>query len=151
MQRNANFSLLLVCFFLSGLAGLIYQTAWTREFAFVFGTSNLAVATVLAAYMAGLAAGAAAAARLAHLVTRPLLTYGVLELGVGLTALGVPLAIHGSQAMYVSLFGGQPELPEAGGLSSALFYMVCSFAILMIPTAMMGATLPLLVLSLIHI
>ena len=150
MQRNANFSLLLVCFFLSGLAGLIYQTAWTREFAFVFGTSNLAVATVLAAYMAGLAAGAAAAARLAHLVTRPLLTYGVLELGVGLTALGVPLAIHGSQAMYVSLFGGQPELPEAGGLSSALFYMVCSFAILMIPTAMMGATLPLLVRHSVH-
>ena len=54
MQRNVPFLLLLVCFFLSGLAGLIYQTAWTREFAFVFGTSNLAVATVLAAYFSRL-------------------------------------------------------------------------------------------------
>lgn len=91
MNRNASFPLLLVCFFLSGLAGLIYQTTWTREFAFVFGTSNLAVATVLAAYMAGLAAGAAVAAKLAHRIKRPLLTYGVLEMGIGLSALGVPL------------------------------------------------------------
>ena len=59
MQRDATFPLLLLCFFLSGLAGLVYETAWTREFTFVFGTSNLAVATVLAAYMGGLAAGAA--------------------------------------------------------------------------------------------
>lgn len=43
------------CFALSGLAALVYQTAWTREFALVFGTSELAVATVLAAYMGGLA------------------------------------------------------------------------------------------------
>jgi spermidine synthase len=150
MQRNVPFLLLLVCFFLSGLAGLIYQTAWTREFAFVFGTSNLAVATVLAAYMAGLAAGAAVAARLAHRITRPLLTYGLLELGVGITALGVPLAIQASQALYVGLFGGQTDLPEAGGLSSAVFYMACSFVILMIPTALMGATLPLLVRHSVH-
>ncbi|MFT5441798.1 MAG: spermidine synthase [Myxococcota bacterium] len=150
MQRNASFSLLLVCFFLSGLAGLIYQTAWTREFAFVFGTSNLAVATVLAAYMAGLAAGAAVAARYAHKITRPLLTYGVLELGVGLSALGVPFAIHGSQALYVGLLGGQPGLDGSSGLLTASFYMVCSFAILMVPTAMMGATLPLLVRHSVH-
>ena len=150
MQRNATFYLLLVCFFLSGLAGLIYQTAWTREFAFVFGTSNLAVATVLAAYMAGLAAGAAVAARFAHRITRPLLTYGLLELGVGLSALGVPFAIHGSEALHIALLGGQAELSGSGGLPTALFYMACSFAILMVPTAMMGATLPLLARYSVH-
>src|SRR5512143_1597945 len=45
----------LACFFLSGFAALLYQTVWTRQFAFVFGTADLAVATVLAAYMGGLA------------------------------------------------------------------------------------------------
>ncbi len=150
MRRNASFSLLLVCFFLSGVAGLIYQTAWTRDFAFVFGTSNLAVATVLAAYMAGLAAGAAVAARFAHRITRPLLTYGLLELGVGLSALGVPFAIDASQALHVALLGGQAALSSTGGLSTALFYLVCSFVILMVPTAMMGATLPLLVRHSVH-
>jgi len=46
-----TFALLCTCFVLSGVAALVYQTAWTRQFAIVFGTSELAVATVLAAYM----------------------------------------------------------------------------------------------------
>ena len=43
-----SFALLCTCFVLSGIAALVYQTAWTRQFAIVFGTSELAVATVLA-------------------------------------------------------------------------------------------------------
>ena len=72
-MRDRTFWPVVTCFLLSGFAALIYQTAWTREFAFVFGTSELAVATVLAAYMGGLAGGAWLAGRLVHRVTRPLL------------------------------------------------------------------------------
>jgi spermidine synthase len=133
-----------LCFFFSGLAALIYQTAWTREFAFVFGTSDLAVATVLAAYMGGLAAGAAIAGRIAHRLTRPVLAYGVLELGIALAALCVPFGIAAARWLYVSLFGGTESVAGAGGLATALFYLACSFVILLVPTAMMGATLPLL-------
>lgn len=145
MQRSASFPVVLLCFFLSGAAGLVYQTAWTREFAFVFGTSSLAVATVLAAYMAGLAAGAGLAARFTGRIRRPVLAYGLLELGIGVAALGLPLAIAGSRWIYVALFGGQADLPGAGGTAPTLFHLTASFLILMIPTAMMGATLPLLV------
>jgi len=53
----------------------------------------------------------------------------------------VPLAIRASRVLYVGLFGGQAGLPDVGGLPTALFYGVCSFLILMVPTAMMGATL----------
>jgi len=141
---NTRFPLLLLCFFLSGLAALVYETAWTREFAFVFGTSDLAVSAVLAGYMAGLALGAALAARLAPRITRPVLAYGVLELGIALCALALPLAIDASRWLYVAVFGGAADLPDAGGLATALFYLACSFAILVAPTAMMGATLPLL-------
>ncbi|MHC4448042.1 MAG: hypothetical protein ACYSXF_09725, partial [Planctomycetota bacterium] len=70
MKFEPRSALLLLCFFVSGFAGLLYQTAWTRQFAFVFGTSELAVATVLAAYMGGLAAGAAAGVRLARRIRR---------------------------------------------------------------------------------
>jgi spermidine synthase len=139
-----RFLLLLACFLLSGLAALIYETVWTQQFAVVFGTSELALATVLAAYMAGLALGAAAAARWAHRVRRPVLAYAVLELGIGAAALAVPLAIRLTSRLHVALLSG-PELPSAAGsIGSALFYLVCSFAILIVPTAMMGATLPLL-------
>jgi len=66
----------IACFVLSGFAALLYQTAWMRQFSVVFGTSELAVATVLSAYMAGLALGAAIAGRFVDRITRPVLVYG---------------------------------------------------------------------------
>ena len=41
-QAPGDLLVLVLCFFLSGLAALVYQIAWTREFALVFGTSELA-------------------------------------------------------------------------------------------------------------
>src|SRR5262249_48645551 len=103
-----------------------------------------AVATVLAAYMAGLAAGAAIAGRYAARLARPVLVYGLLELGIAVAALAVPLAIAAARWLYVALFGSQEALPDAGGLATSLFYLGCSFVLLLVPTALMGATLPLL-------
>jgi spermidine synthase len=144
LKVEARFALVLLCFLLSGFSALIYQTAWTRQFALIFGTSELAVATVLAAYMGGLAAGAAAAARWVERVTKPVALYGLLELGIALSALAVPTAMHGATWLYVRLFGGASALPESGGLTHATFYLACSFAILLVPTGFMGATLPIL-------
>ena len=142
--QGSHFGLLLLCFFLSGVAALVYQTAWTRLFAFVFGTSELAVASVLAAYMGGLALGAAVAGRLAPRIRRPVLVYGMLELAIGLAALAVPVGVTLATRLYVSVFGAQGAPADEGGLISALFYLGCSFAILLVPTSLMGATLPLL-------
>ena len=141
---DPRFALLQLCFFLSGFSALIYQTAWSRELSFVFGTSKLAVAAVLAAYMGGLALGAAVAARWAHRVRRPVLVYGVLELAIAVSALLVPWAIRGVNGLYVASLGGAGELGAAGTPAAALFQLACSFAVLLPPTAFMGATLPLL-------
>ena len=141
---DARFALLLACFFLSGFAALLYQTAWTRELSFVFGTSELAVAAVLAAYMGGLALGAATAARFALKLRRPVLAYGVLELAIAGSALAVPAAIRGINAVYVGMLGGGAELPAGGAGAAALFQLGAAFAVLLPPTAFMGATLPLL-------
>jgi spermidine synthase len=143
-RGGARFLGVLACFFLSGFAALIYQTAWTRQFAFVFGTSELAVATVLAAYMGGLAAGAGIAGRHVARVTRPILAYGLIELGIAVCALAVPLGIRAAQWLYLAAFGAAGEPPGEGGLATALFYLLCSFVILFPATALMGATLPLL-------
>src|SRR3954463_9503591 len=90
----ATLLLLCACFLLSEPAALIYQTAWTRQFAIVFGTSELAVATVLAAYMGGLALGAVLAEKFLPRVTRPVLTYALLEVGIGVSAVfAVPLLL----------------------------------------------------------
>ena len=50
---------ILLCFFLSGAAGLIYQVAWGKALGLVFGHTVYAIATVLAVFMGGLALGSA--------------------------------------------------------------------------------------------
>jgi spermidine synthase len=142
--RDRSFIVVAICFFLSGFAALIYETAWTREFSFVFGTSELAIATVLAAYMAGLAGGAAVGGRIAEKTTRPLALYAFLELGIGIAALLVPVALWGATQLLIALFGQQSEFGETNPLAISAFYLVTTFVIVMVPTSFMGATLPLL-------
>ena len=139
------FAGVVACFFLSGLAALLYQTAWLRQFSLVFGTSELAVATVLAAYMGGLALGSAVAGRYAGRVTRPVLVYGILEAGIALSALAVPLLLLASRALYASILGDQPSPPDAATIGQPIFYLLVAFVVLAIPTGFMGATLPLLI------
>jgi len=141
---DLRFALLLLCFFVSGFAALLYQTAWTREFAFLFGTSELAVVAVLAAYMGGLAAGAALAARFVRRLTRPILAYGVLELGIAIGALCVPFLIRIVQSTYLAIAGGLDAPPETISLTTAVFHLLGAFIVLAPCTTLMGATLPLL-------
>jgi spermidine synthase len=144
VRFDRQFGAVLACFALSGFAALLYQTAWLREFAFVFGTAELAVISVLAAYMAGLAIGAAIAARVASRVRRPVLVYGFLELAIGACAIAVPWAIRAAMKIYVWAFGSLAAPPDEGQLASIVFFLVCAFVILSIPTCLMGVTLPLL-------
>ncbi len=145
MNTGSRAALVMLCFFLSGAAGLVYQIAWTRQFAFVFGTSELAVAAVLAAFMGGLAVGAAVAARMVSSVRRPLLVYALLELGVALAALAVPAGIQAAAWFQSAVFGSGGLLSDASSGVRAGFDLASSLLILSVPTSLMGATLPLLV------
>ena len=146
-QRASGASLFLLsaCFVLSGVAALIYQTAWTRQFAIVFGTSELAVATVLAAYMGGLAVGAWLVERFLPRVTRPVLTYALLELGIAGSAMfAVPFLLSLANSGLLAMFGGQPTPPDSDHVGTTTFYLLSAFAALALPTTLMGATLPVL-------
>lgn len=133
-----------VCFWLSGFAGLLYETVWFRQFATVFGTSEAALGAVLAGYMGGLALGAAVAGRWSHRVRRPVLAYGLLELGVAAGALLIPLGLQAAGAVRVWLCGDQPLPPDAGGVLEVALNTGLTFLLMLGPTACMGATLPLL-------
>ena len=137
-------SAVVACFVLSGFAALLYQTAWLRQFSLTFGTSEIAVATVLAAYMGGLALGATIAGRYASKVKRPVLVYGLLEIGIALSALTVPLLLLAARNLYVSVLGDQPVPPHGDTIGQPVFYLLTSFLVLALPTGLMGATLPLL-------
>src|SRR5262245_53561853 len=82
---------ILICFFLSGASGLVLEVVWTRELTLVFGSTTLAISTVLSVFMGGLALGSWLMGRLADRVADRLRAYALAEAGVGLYALAVPL------------------------------------------------------------
>src|SRR3989454_11971521 len=93
-------SILYVIFFLSGATGLVYEVIWVRLTGLVFGNTAHAIATVLGAFMAGLALGSWKLGQRADRVTSPLRTYGILEIGIGISAALVPLAFHSLDSFY---------------------------------------------------
>ena len=108
------------------------------------------MATVLASYMAGLGAGAAVASKYVGRIKNPVLTYGVLEAGIAITALAVPFLLGLAGWLYVSLLGGADQPGDSGGLLQSMYYLAISFVVLAIPTGFMGATLPLLTRSVVN-
>jgi spermidine synthase len=136
-------AILSVLFFASGACALIYQVMWLRLLALVFGVTVYAASTVLAGFMAGLAAGSFIAGRLATRFTRPLAVFGVVEALVGLTALASPDVLAAITGLWVSIHSA---LPESTTAITAIRFVV-AFLFLIVPTSLMGATLPLVVKS----
>lgn len=134
---------LVVLFFLSGVAALVYQVLWLRLLSLVFGVTIYAASTVLAAFMGGLALGSAMAGRVADRLRRPLFWFGVVELLIAVTALATPLALEGVKRAWVL---AHPVMPEHVAIVTA-FRFLGSAAVLLVPTALMGATLPLVLKS----
>ncbi len=134
---------LAVLFFLSGAAALVYQVLWLRLMGLVFGVTVHAATTVLASFMSGLAAGSVVAGRFAPRLRRPLKWFGVAELLIAVAALATEPAIGKVTALYVSLHPWLAAWP--GGLTTARF--LAAWAVLLVPTSLMGASLPLVLKS----
>lgn len=130
----------LVCFFFSGAAGLIYEVVWTRMLTQIFGNTTYAIATVLAAFMAGLALGSYLFGRVADRGKNDFLLYGILECGVGIYGFLVPWLFSMGQMIYIPLF----RLSDSYPFIFNLFLFFLSFFLLVFPTMLMGATLPVL-------
>ncbi|MGH9881013.1 MAG: fused MFS/spermidine synthase, partial [Pyrinomonadaceae bacterium] len=128
------------CFVLSGATGLIYEVLWARMLGLVFGATTLAVSTVLAAFMGGLALGSALAGRLAARIKRPFRAYGLLEIGIAVYALTVPLLFSLVDNLYALIW----QQFHPGFFAFSLWRFVLSCVMLLVPTTMMGATLPIL-------
>jgi len=135
-QRSKILFLFASLFLISGAAGLIYQIVWERLLELYFGVTMVAVTLIVGAFMAGLGLGSLVGGRLARKVRNTLLVYGLLELGI---------AAFGLFSLPLIFLIGQYT---AG--SSYLLVFLTSFAILLIPTTLMGMTLPLLTQSFVH-
>lgn len=134
-------TVLYACLFvLSGAAGLIYESIWSRYLGLIVGHSAYAQVIVLVIFLGGMSAGAALVARRAEQLRDPLAWYAGVELVVG----GVGFAFHGiftaaSALAYDSLF---PALSTGIGLGFAKWTLA---ALLILPqSVLLGATFPLM-------
>jgi len=137
--RRRRLGLAAVLFVLSGACGLVYEVVWSRRLELTFGSTVPAIATVLAAYMAGLGLGAWALGRSADRRTPRACVrlYAALEVAIAAYgALSLPLCGLVEAAYYALAPGTGP----VGGLLRAGL----SFAVLLPPTFLMGGTLPVL-------
>jgi spermidine synthase len=127
-------------FFFSGAFSLIYEVAWVRALTLEFGSTTLAVSTVVSVFMGGLALGSWLAGKRADALERPLRVYGILELLIGAYALLTPILfktlLPAISALGVALSGSF--------LALSILRFLAAAVILLPPTVLMGATLPVL-------
>ncbi|HEY6331632.1 MAG TPA: fused MFS/spermidine synthase, partial [Blastocatellia bacterium] len=130
----------LLCFLFSGVSGLIYQVIWVRQLELIFGTTTFAASTVLTAFMAGLAGGSYWFGKRAAAWRNPLKLYGLLEIGIGLYGLAIPHIFPALPSIYRPMYAGL----HLSFVFLTVVRFVLTLAVLIIPTALMGATLPVL-------
>src|SRR5262249_26069094 len=133
-------SIFYAIFFLSGATGLVYEVIWVRLTGLVFGNTSQAISTVLGAFMAGLALGSWKLGQRADRTDNALRMYGLLEIGIGLSAALVPLIFHALDTFYRVIAPSMSLIP--GGTGLVRFGV--SLVVLVAPTFLMGGTLPVL-------
>ncbi|OHE54923.1 MAG: hypothetical protein A2Z47_09225 [Thermodesulfovibrio sp. RBG_19FT_COMBO_42_12] len=135
--------LILSIFFITGLTGLAYELIWIRLLILSFGSTQFAITTVLSIFMAGLALGSIIFGRVVDRYGSPLRVYAAIEIILGLYCLLSPLIFSTAREIYLSL------APATGdGVYRAWFepvHFITAFIVLIIPTTLMGGTLPALV------
>jgi spermidine synthase len=139
-NRRQGFGVLALCFFLSGATGLVYQVVWLRLLGLVVGHTVYAITAVLAAFMAGLALGSFIFARQSSRIRQLVAAYGWLEIGIGVYCGLIPVLLWLASLVYL-------YLDRALGLSYAAFtgiQFLVAFLVLLVPTTLMGGTLPVL-------
>ena len=134
--------LLYLIFFLSGVAALVYQIVWIRLFGLVFGATTLSMSVVVAAFMGGLALGSRYFGKYADRVSNQVRLYGYLELILGASGIVVYYSISAISRFLYSLPFEDIHADTSTGI---LLRLGLSLAVLLVPTFLMGGTLPVLI------
>lgn len=125
----------------SGAAGLMFEIAWVHRSALVFGSSIWATSLILSSFMAGLAVGNLLVTRFGHRVSGFLRTYALLELVVAVGGIGATYVLI---ALTGDLAAISRRIVDAPWAINMIRFVV-AFAVVLVPSSAMGATLPVLV------
>ncbi|MGA1842909.1 MAG: fused MFS/spermidine synthase, partial [bacterium] len=132
--------LVLFSFFLSGAVGLIYEIIWTRLLRLVMGNTVFSITTVLCAFMGGLSLGSFWGGKIIDRRSDPLRIYAFLEGAIGIYSLLLPWLIRSTEIFYRPIY---QNYHSSFYLFSLIRFFFCGI-LLLLPTTLMGATLPVL-------
>jgi len=138
-ERQENLTIwIYLLFFLSGIPAIIYQIVWQRALFALYGINIESVTIVVSAFMLGLGLGSLGGGALSHRYRlRPVALFAAAELGIGIFALLSLRMFH-----FVAEYSRTKPLWVTGTIS---------FLLVVVPTLLMGSTLPLLIEHLVRI
>ncbi|MHC4648551.1 MAG: hypothetical protein ACYTBJ_24095, partial [Planctomycetota bacterium] len=138
--RRASVNWIMVIYFASGVCSLIDEVVWVRLLKLTLGNTVYATSIVVSVFMGGLALGALVMARYCDRVRARLQLYALLETLVTISALSLPWLLRLADPFYVWFY--RRCQPSHGLL--LLVQVAISAGILLVPSMLMGSTLPLL-------
>jgi spermidine synthase len=138
--NSAGIKWVVLIYFCSGVCSLIDEVVWVRLLKLTLGNTVYASSIVVSVFMGGLALGALVMGRCADRVQKRLRLYALLELIATVSALSLPWILQLADEIYRWFFAEYQPSPT--GL--LLVQVLISAAVLLVPTMVMGSTLPLL-------
>ena len=133
--------LILAAFGVSGFVSLGYEVIWARLLVFFVGNSTYAFSAMLSTFLLGLALGSFVAGKLVDRHGDPVGAFAVMEILIGLSAVTGLLVLRGTLEAEGPWVMG--EQAAAGWLGDVGKMFEASFAVMFVPTLLMGATFPL--------
>ncbi len=143
-SRVAAMGCIIVAAVCSSAAALLYGTLWARSFAIILGSRVEATSIFFAAFLAGLALGAWLFGRWRSTSRMPMKLYGIVQVAIAIVACGVGLLLHSHAP---SMAGALGTSVEGHGPLQMVAGFVTTFVLVGLPTALMGGTLPLVLLA----
>ena len=142
-QKSFQYILVSSLFILSGVAALIYQVVWFKNLSYFLGNTTYSQAAVLATFLGGLSIGAWWWGKRADSTKNPLKLFALLEIAIAVYCFFYVQIFDFTKEVFVDVIINQGLSSE----STTVFFMklIVSSITMLIPTILMGGTLPVLV------
>ncbi|UCE98606.1 MAG: fused MFS/spermidine synthase [Planctomycetota bacterium] len=140
ISRQASVNWIMLIYFTSGACSLIDEVVWVRLLKLTLGNTVYASSIVVSVFMGGLALGALIMSRYCDRVRRRLKLYALLETLVTISALSLPWALKLADTFYIWFY--RAYNPTHTQL--LIVQVIISAMVLLVPSMLMGSTLPLL-------
>ncbi len=140
ISRRATVNWLMLIYFASGACSLMDEVVWVRLLKLTLGNTVYASSIVVSTFMGGLALGALIMGRYSDRVVRRLRLYALLETIITISVLSLPWALGAVDKLYVWFY----RVYDPTHRELLIVQVIISGLILLVPSILMGSTLPLL-------